>query len=122
MAELTYKHDAAAEYDRLFSHVSRHFVPFLLRAARVAPGQQVLDIATGTGLAAEAALALVEPGGHVTAADLSPAMVERARKRLGARWNVALAVEDGHPLAARSLASSSGARIFYGLRRSGSTV
>jgi ubiquinone/menaquinone biosynthesis C-methylase UbiE len=98
MAELTYKDDAAAEYDRLFGHVSRHFVPFLLRAARIAPGQQVLDVATGTGLAAEAALALVEPGGHVTAADLSPAMVERARERLGMRPDVALAVEDGQAL------------------------
>ena len=33
-----------------------------------------LDIAAGTGLAAEAALVAVGPTGHVTAADLSPAI------------------------------------------------
>ncbi|HKX09023.1 MAG TPA: methyltransferase domain-containing protein [Stellaceae bacterium] len=98
MAELTYKDEAAAGYDRVFGWVSRHFIPFLLRAARVAPGRRVLDIATGTGLAAEAAAALVGPHGHVTAADLSPAMVERARERLGTLPNVTLAIEDGQAL------------------------
>jgi ubiquinone/menaquinone biosynthesis C-methylase UbiE len=98
MVELTYRDSAAAEYDRLFGWVSRHFLLFLLQAARVAPGQRVLDVATGTGLAAEAAQALVEPGGHVTATDLSPAMVEQARKRLSAWPNVRVAREDGQAL------------------------
>jgi ubiquinone/menaquinone biosynthesis C-methylase UbiE len=70
--ELSYRAKAAAEYDRAFAHVSTHFVPSLLRAARLAPGMRVLDIATGTGLAAEPALAIVGPAGHVTAADVSP--------------------------------------------------
>jgi ubiquinone/menaquinone biosynthesis C-methylase UbiE len=98
MSELTYNNEAAAGYDRVFGWVSRHFIPFLLRAARVAPGQRVLDVATGSGLAAEAAIALVGPSGHVTAADLSPAMVEQARERLGALPNVTLAIEDGQAL------------------------
>jgi ubiquinone/menaquinone biosynthesis C-methylase UbiE len=55
--ELTFKNEAAAEYDRAFAHVTAHFMPFLLRAAHVVPGMRVLDIATGTGLSAEAALA-----------------------------------------------------------------
>jgi ubiquinone/menaquinone biosynthesis C-methylase UbiE len=59
---------------------------------------RVLDIATGTGIAAEAALAAVGPTGHVTAADYSPAMVERARARLGEAPNVAVGVEDGQSL------------------------
>ena len=79
MAELSFKDEAATEYDRAFAHVTMHFMPFLLGAAHVAPGMRVLDIATGTGLSAEAALAAVGPSGHVTAADLSPAMVEKAR-------------------------------------------
>jgi ubiquinone/menaquinone biosynthesis C-methylase UbiE len=54
--ELTFKDEAAAEYDRAFAHVTAHFMPFLLRAAHIAPGMHVLDIATGTGLSAEAAL------------------------------------------------------------------
>jgi len=65
--ELPYKTEAAAGYDRAFAHISTHFVPFLLRAAHLAPGMRVLDIAAGTGLAAETALELVGPTGHVTA-------------------------------------------------------
>jgi ubiquinone/menaquinone biosynthesis C-methylase UbiE len=84
-AELVFKGEAAAEYDRAFAHVTAHFMPFLLRAAHVAPGMHVLDIATGTGLSAEAALAAVGAGGHVVAADVSPAMAEKARGRLGKR-------------------------------------
>ena len=83
MAELDFQRQAAAEYDRAFAHVTRHFMPFVLRAAHIAPGMRVLDIATGTGLSAEAALCAVGPTGHATAADVSPAMVEKARERLG---------------------------------------
>lgn len=57
-------------------------MPFVLRAVHIAPGLRVLDIATGTGLSAEAALEVVGPAGHVTAADISPAMVEVAPERL----------------------------------------
>jgi ubiquinone/menaquinone biosynthesis C-methylase UbiE len=96
--ELTFKDEAAAEYDRAFAHVTMHFMPFLLRAAHVAPGMRVLDIATGTGLSAEAALAAVGPTGHVTAADISPAMVGKARERLGKVPNVSVSVEDGQAL------------------------
>jgi protein-L-isoaspartate O-methyltransferase len=78
MAEkLAFKDGAAAEYDRAFAHVTAYFMPFLLRAAHIAPGMHVLDIATGTGLSAEAAVAAVGPTGHVIAADLSPAMAEK---------------------------------------------
>jgi ubiquinone/menaquinone biosynthesis C-methylase UbiE len=80
--ELTFRDEAAAEYDRAFAHVTAYFMPFLLRAAHLAPGMRVLDIATGTGLSAEAALAAVGPTGHVTAADVSPDMAGKARERL----------------------------------------
>jgi ubiquinone/menaquinone biosynthesis C-methylase UbiE len=96
--DLTYKDEAAAGYDRGFRHVSTHFVPFLLRAAHIAPGMRVLDIAAGTGLAAEVALAQLGPTGHVTAADLSAAMVEKARARLTNAKNVSVAIEDGQAL------------------------
>src|ERR1700680_1068301 len=87
--ELTFSDEAAARDDQAFAHVTAYFMPFLLRAAGVAPGMRVLDIATGTGLSAEAALAAVGPTGHVTAADISPAMVAKARERLGDASNVA---------------------------------
>lgn len=98
MAELVFQRDAAAEYDRAFAHVARYFMPFVLRAAHIAPGMRILDIATGTGLSAEAALSAVGPTGHVTAADLSPAMVEKARERLGEARNASVLVEDAQAL------------------------
>jgi ubiquinone/menaquinone biosynthesis C-methylase UbiE len=98
MTEMPYNNDAASGYDRAFAHVSSHFVPFLLRAAHLASGQRVLDVATGTGLAAEAALTVVGPSGHVTATDISPAMVEQAQARVGAAPNASVAIEDGQAL------------------------
>ena len=99
--ELTYQSEAAAGYDRAFAPITTHFVPFLLRAAHIAPGMRVLDIAAGTGLAAEAALGVVGPTGHITAADLSPAMVEKASGRFANAKNVSVAVEDGQALSFR---------------------
>jgi ubiquinone/menaquinone biosynthesis C-methylase UbiE len=96
--ELVFKDEAAAEYDRAFAHVTAHFMPFLLRAAQVEPGMRVLDIATGTGLSAEAALSAVGHTGHVTAADVSPAMAAKARERLGKAPNASVFVEDGQAL------------------------
>jgi ubiquinone/menaquinone biosynthesis C-methylase UbiE len=96
--ELAYGDAAATEYDRAFAHVSGRFVPHLLRAVRLAPGMHVLDVATGTGLAAAAALSAVGPTGSVLAVDVSAAMVEQARLRLGAARNVSVAVEDGQSL------------------------
>lgn len=96
--DLAFKAEASAEYDRAFAHVSTHFLPFVLRAARLAPGHRVLDVATGTGISADAALAVVGQSGSVLATDISQEMVERARQRL--RWspNAAVAVEDGQAL------------------------
>ena len=96
--ELTFRDEAAALYDEAFAHVTAYFMPFLLRAAGVEAGMRVLDIATGTGLSAEAALAVVGSTGHVTAADISPAMVATARDRLSGAPNVSLSVEDGQAL------------------------
>ena len=59
---------------------------------------RVLDIATGTGLSAESALAAVGPTGHVTAADISPAMAGKARERLGKAPDVLVSIEDGQAL------------------------
>ena len=104
--ELVFNDEAAAEYDRAFAHVTAYFMPFLLRAAHIAPGMRVLDVATGTGLSAEAALAAVGPTGHVTAADLSPAMAEKARERLGKAPNVSVSVEDGRRSRSRMAVST----------------
>jgi ubiquinone/menaquinone biosynthesis C-methylase UbiE len=72
----------AAGYDEVFAQVTGLFVPALLSAARLAPGQHVLDVATGTGAAAEAAASMVGPSGSVVAGDISPAMLDVAKRRL----------------------------------------
>lgn len=96
--QLSYRAEAATEYDRAFAHVSTHFLPFLLRAARLAPGQRVLDVASGTGIAAEAALPLIGAKGSIVAADISKEMVEKARRRLENASNASVAIEDGQAL------------------------
>ena len=96
--ELAFRDEAAAEYERAFAHVSAYFIPTLFDAANLSAGMRVLDVAAGTGLGAEEALARVGPDGHVTATDVSPAMVERARERLAAKPNASAVVEDGQNL------------------------
>ena len=51
--ELAYRDEAAAGYDRAFAQVSTHFVPFLLRAARLAAtggGEDGAVLGGGAGL------------------------------------------------------------------------
>jgi ubiquinone/menaquinone biosynthesis C-methylase UbiE len=81
MAELHFRETAAAGYDRAVRLMTRQLIPPLLRAARLALGMRVLDIATGTEIAAEAAAEAVGPSAHVVAADISSAMIEQARAR-----------------------------------------
>ena len=55
-------HDAGAGgYERAFGRVSSDIVPTLLRAAHVSTGQRALDVATGTGIVAAAALDIIDP-------------------------------------------------------------
>src|SRR5262249_7559829 len=96
--ELAFGDEAAAEYERAFAHVSDYFLPDLFDAANLTVGMRVLDVAAGTGLGAEKVLARVGHSGHVTATDVSAAMVERARERLNAARNASAAVEDGQNL------------------------
>ena len=98
MSEITYNSAAAGSYEQAMARVTSHFVSFLLRAGRIATGQHVLDIATGTGLAAQAALTIVGPTGYVTAADASASMVEQARVRLGNANNIAVGVAAGQAM------------------------
>jgi ubiquinone/menaquinone biosynthesis C-methylase UbiE len=98
MSQDAYDRQAAAGYDAAFERVSAHFLPVMMDITRLACGHNVLDIATGTGLAAEATLPLIGPSGRVTAADVSAEMVEEARKRLTAAPNASVAVEDGQAL------------------------
>ena len=66
--------NAAATYDG-FAGATRLFILALVRAAGAAPGRRVLDIACGTGVAAQAA---ADVGARVTGVDFSPAMLALA--------------------------------------------
>ena len=48
------------------------------------PGQCVLDVATGTGVAAIAAARSVGPAGHVVGVDIATDMLEQARRKIEA--------------------------------------
>jgi ubiquinone/menaquinone biosynthesis C-methylase UbiE len=83
MTSVSYRHltGTAAE------NYQRHFVPAiatpvsaaLLRAAGLQPGERVLDVACGTGVVARLAAEQVGTTGSVTAADISPDMIDVAR-------------------------------------------
>ncbi|ALF52473.1 methyltransferase [Nostoc piscinale CENA21] len=54
----------------------------LVEYAQLHPGDQVLDIATGTAMAAIAAAQVVGAGGKVIGIDISPGMLEQARRKV----------------------------------------
>lgn len=73
--------ELAPAYDRLTRVVSfgrdGRWRRAVVAATAVAPGDAVIDVATGTGRLATALAERVGPFGRVVAIDLSPAMVER---------------------------------------------
>jgi SAM-dependent methyltransferase len=73
-------------YERWTGRWSRLFVPTVLAAAEIAPGDRVLDVSTGTGEAALGALELVGGAGAVIGIDIAPAMLASARGRLASPW------------------------------------
>lgn len=91
-------YSAASEgYDLLFARVTRLFIPALLQAARIVSGHHVLDVATGTGAAAQAAAAIVGPAGSVIGGDISPSMLNVARRNLHGT-GIGLKLFDGQAL------------------------
>ena len=71
--------------------LDRALTPFgraVVDAARVRPGDHVLDVGCGCGDTSLALARLVQPGGSVTGADLSAPMLGRARERSAELDNV----------------------------------
>jgi SAM-dependent methyltransferase len=67
----------AAAFRDSFAKLCAHTAPALLDAAGAGPGVRLLDIGTGAGTVAAAAVAR---GAHVTAVDAEPGMIELARQ------------------------------------------
>ena len=67
---------AARAFESLFvPALFRQWAPRLADAAGLAPGQAVLDVATGTGVLAREARSRVGPSGRVVGLDLAPGML-----------------------------------------------
>jgi ubiquinone/menaquinone biosynthesis C-methylase UbiE len=97
-----YAVSAAENYERHFvPTIGAPFARRLLDAARLTPGERVLDIACGTGIATRLAADAVGPTGTVTGADVNPAMLEVARAAVPAgtpiTWHHAPAEDLGLP-------------------------
>jgi arsenite methyltransferase len=58
-------------------------------------GAQVLDVATGTGWAAMAASGTVGPTGHVVGVDMTPEMLQEARRKMAAAHLTNVEVREG---------------------------
>ena len=67
---------AVADYDRHWVPVLRACSDRVIELAQIAPGERVLDIATGTGVAAFLAAERVGASGSVVATDISQKMVD----------------------------------------------
>lgn len=72
----------ASAYEQFTGRWSRLFVPLVLEAANVQPGDRVLDVCTGTGEAAVAIAPAIRASGCLIGVDIAPAMLESARARL----------------------------------------
>jgi SAM-dependent methyltransferase len=80
--------DAAAGYQELLvPALMQEWAPRVADAARIQPGDGVLDVACGTGVLTREAARRVGPSGAVTGLDLSPEMLAVAvRLSPGVRW------------------------------------
>ena len=72
--------EAAQAYERYVArYILGPWAPLLVDAARLAPGERMLDLACGTGVVARAAAQCLGPAGRIIAVDLNPGMIDVAR-------------------------------------------
>lgn len=95
------------------AHLRAELAAALLDAAALAPGQRVLDLASGPGLLAREAALRVAPGGRVLATDIAEAMLVEGARRCAARTDApCFAAADAERLC---LADASVDRVLAGL-------
>ncbi len=94
-----YAANAAQNYeDHFVPTIGTPFALRLLATAQLAPGERVLDVACGTGLAARLAAEAVGPQGTVAGLDPTPGMLELARSVSPARIDWYEAPAESMPL------------------------
>jgi arsenite methyltransferase len=82
-----YKHRLAASFDIRANYDDEYSVrraTQLVELAQLKDGHSVLDLATGTGIAAVVAARAVGATGNVIGVDISPGMLDQARKKIRA--------------------------------------
>jgi SAM-dependent methyltransferase len=73
--------EAAEIYEKKFvPAIFAEWAPHIIEAARVKPGNRVLDVACGTGVVARTAAGIVGPEGEVVGVDLNQAMLTVASR------------------------------------------
>jgi SAM-dependent methyltransferase len=85
--------DAARAYEALMvPALFGEWAPKVADAARIRPGERVLDVACGTGIAAREAASRAGPGGSITGLDPSAGMLDVAKQLApGVEWRQGLA-------------------------------
>ncbi|KAI5914725.1 methyltransferase domain-containing protein [Thauera sp. 2A1] len=94
------------------AHLRAELADALLAAAGLAPGQRVLDLASGPGLLALRAAALVQPEGEVLATDIAEGMLAEGARRHPHASGLHFAAADAEHLC---LADGSVDRVLAGL-------
>lgn len=91
---------AATDYGRIGPPAFEHFAARLVDRLDLQPGEQVVDVACGTGAVALVAAQKVGTDGRVVATDFSPAMLETAQKNAASRGlhNIEFLVRDAAQL------------------------
>jgi ubiquinone/menaquinone biosynthesis C-methylase UbiE len=109
------KRSAADVYEEFFvPALFQQWADRMAEAARLAPGQTVLDVACGTGVLARAAAARVAPDGAVTGLDRNEAMLAVAGRRTPAvDWRLARAESLPFPDAAFDAVVSQFGLMFF---------
>ena len=113
-ASARYFDDLAPRWDNMMplTDHARRTILETTRLLRISPGDTVLDAGCGTGVLFPFLLSAVKPGGRVIGLDVSPSMIETARRKTGDAALLLVAADIGAFLHERPDASFSAIACF----------